>query len=99
MTRLKSGIRFYVAESRPVDETMGLRCDPTIRLNSVNARKAYPEPLRRISFVDPENGRALVFRTNQFALPVLLMLKELFVKNDIRIDEVYIPKQVEINNS
>jgi IS4 transposase len=75
VTRLKAGIRFYVAESRPVDETTGLRCDQTIRLNSRNGRKAYPEPLRRISFVDPESGQALVFLTNQFALPALLIAK------------------------
>ena len=73
VTRLKAGIRFYVAESRPIDETTGLRCDQTIRLNSRNGRKAYPEPLRRISFVDLESGQALVFLTNQFALPALLI--------------------------
>lgn len=33
VTRLKAGIRYYVAESRPVDETVGLRCDQTIKLN------------------------------------------------------------------
>jgi IS4 transposase len=73
VTRLKAGICFYVAEARPVDETTGLRCDQTIRLNSRKGRKAYPEPLRRISYVDPENGNALVFLTNQFALPALLI--------------------------
>ena len=55
-TRLKAGIRFYVAESRPVDETTGLRCDQTIRLNSRNGKKAYPESLRLISCVGPESG-------------------------------------------
>jgi IS4 transposase len=71
VTRLKAGIRFYVAESRPVDETTGLRCDQTIRLNSRKGRKAYLEPLRRIRFVDPESGQALVFLTNQSDLPAL----------------------------
>jgi len=68
VTRLKSGIRYYVAESRPVDETVGLRCDQTIRLNSRTGRRQYPVPLRRVSYVDPETGQALVFLTNWFAL-------------------------------
>lgn len=73
VTRLKAGIRYYVAASRPVDPTVGLRCDQTIRLNSAKGRAAYPEPLRRISYVDPESGQALVFLTNQFELAALLI--------------------------
>ena len=73
VTRLKAGIRYYVVASRPVDKTMGLRCDQTIRLNSAKGRVAYPEPLRRISYVDPATGQALVFLTNQFDLAALLI--------------------------
>jgi len=73
VTRLKAGIRFYVAASRPVDETVGLRCDQTIKLSSDEGRRNYPEPLRRISYVDPESGEALVFLTNCFALDALLI--------------------------
>jgi hypothetical protein len=68
VTRLKAGIKYYVAESRPVDQTVGLRCDQTIRLNSRKGRKDYPDDLRRISYIDPDNGNALVFLTNWFAL-------------------------------
>lgn len=75
VTRLKAGIRYYVAESRPVDETVGLRCDQTIKLNSRQGRQHYPDPLRRISYVDPEDGQALVFLTNCFALDALLVAK------------------------
>lgn len=56
VTKLKSGVSYYVVESRPVDETVGLRCDQTIRLNSRQGRKDYPEVLRRISYIDPESG-------------------------------------------
>jgi IS4 transposase len=73
VTRLKAGIRYYVAESRPVDETVGLRCDQTIRLNSRKGRREYPDALRRISCVDPESGQSLVFLTNQFELTALLI--------------------------
>lgn len=73
VTRLKTGIRYYVAASRPIDETVGLRCDQTIRLNSRKGRLEYPDALRRISYVDPESGQSLVFLTNQFDLPALLI--------------------------
>lgn len=73
VTRLKSGVSYYVVESRPVDETVGLRCDQTIRLNSRQGRKDYPEVLRRISYIDPESGQALVFLTNQFELAALVI--------------------------
>jgi len=68
VTRLKAGILYYVAESRPVDETVGLRCDQTIKLNSRKGRRDYPDPLRRISYIDPVSGQALVFLSNWFAL-------------------------------
>ena len=73
VTRLKAGIRFYVVESRPIDKTVGLRCDQTIKLSSRKGRRDYPDPLRRISYIDPENGEALVFLTNCFALEALLI--------------------------
>ena len=73
VTRLKAGIRYYVAESRPVDEDAGLRCDQTIRLNSRNGKRDYPDPLRRVSYVDPETGQALVFLTNWFALDAIVV--------------------------
>jgi hypothetical protein len=73
VTRLKSHIRFYVAASRPVDATTGLRCDQTIRLNSPTGRQGYPDALRRVSFVDPDTKQALVFLTNQFELAALMI--------------------------
>ena len=73
VTRLKSNTCFYVMAARPVDEKSGLRCDQTIRLNSAKGRACYPEPLRRISYVDPETGQALVFLTNQFELAALIV--------------------------
>ena len=73
VTRLKSNTRFYVAESRSVNEATGLRCDQTIKLNSPTGLKDYPDKLRRISFVDADTGKALVFITNQFDLEALIV--------------------------
>ena len=35
------------------------------------SRRDYPEPLRRIVYVDPETGKRYVFLTNHFELPAL----------------------------
>jgi transposase len=35
----------------------------------------YPDSLRRISFVDPETGKQLVFLTNNFLLPALTIAR------------------------
>lgn len=66
-------MRFAVVKSRPVDKESGLRCDQTIRLTGTTTKKNYPEPLRRIKYRDPETGKTLVFLTNDFALPALLI--------------------------
>ncbi len=73
--RAKRNTRFYVCESRAVDKANGLRCDQTIRLNSAQARRDYPEKLRRIRYYDSENDLSLVFLTNNFTLPALTVAK------------------------
>jgi len=40
-------------------------------LSGVISAKAYPNSLRRISYVDPDTGKRLVFLTNNFTLPAL----------------------------
>jgi len=71
--RAKCNTRFYVCESRTVDKTTGLRCDQTIRLKSKQARRDYPEKLRRIRYYDAETGLSLVFLTNNFELAALVI--------------------------
>jgi hypothetical protein len=73
VTRAKRRMRFSVAESRPVDKAAGLRCDQTIRLTGADTKTGYPEHLRRIKYRDPETGRTLVFLTNNFGLPALMI--------------------------
>jgi IS4 transposase len=100
VTRAKRHMKFRVAESRPVDKESGLRCDQTIRLTGQTTRTAYPEQLRRIKCRNPETGRALVFLTNNFVLPALLVAAlykqrwqvELFfkwIKQHLRIKQFY----------
>lgn len=69
--RAKSNTKFSVLKSRTVDKATGLRCDQTIRLSTWKGKRDYPKPLRRISYVDPQTGKRLVFLTNNFELPAL----------------------------
>ncbi|MGH7994722.1 MAG: IS4 family transposase [Opitutaceae bacterium] len=69
VTRAKSNTRFYVRVSRSVDGQTGVRCDQTIKLSGWQARRDYPEPLRRIRYYDTESRLTLVFLTNNFDLP------------------------------
>ena len=62
VTRAKANLKFRRRYSRPVDRTLGLICDQTVLLSSFYPLKAYPEPLRRIKFHDPEPGN----RSTQF---------------------------------
>jgi len=71
--RAKCNNRFYVCESRTVDKSTGLRCDQTIRLKSRQARRDYPERLRRIRYYDADSDLSLVFLTNNFELPALVV--------------------------
>ena len=71
--RAKCNLRFHVCESRTVDKQTGLRCDQTIRLALKQARRDCPEKLRRIRYDDAETDRSLVFLTNNFTLPALMI--------------------------
>ena len=76
VTRAKGNFKFKRRYSRPVDRTTGLICDQTVILTTFYPAKAYPEPLRRIKFHDPEDPDSLlVFLTNDFSLPALTITK------------------------
>lgn len=68
ITRPRKSFKFRRLYSRPVDKSIGLRCDQTVVLVSFYPRKKYPEQLRRIKYVDPITGRTLVFLTNNFII-------------------------------
>jgi len=68
VTRGKSNLVFERQYSRPVDKDAGLRCDQTIKLTGEVSSEKYPEPLRRIKYIEPETGKTYVFLTNNFEL-------------------------------
>jgi len=71
VTRTKHGIRFRRRLSRPVDFATGLLSDHTIGLVTAEARRDYPEPLRRVRYRDPHTKKRFGFLTNNFTLPAL----------------------------
>jgi len=55
----------------PVDKTTGVRSDHTVILTAIDSVKAYPDALRRVSYLDVETRKRFKFLTNNFTLPAL----------------------------
>jgi IS4 transposase len=73
VTRTKTNIQFKRLKSHPVDTTTGLRSDQTVWLRNPKSVANYPDNLRRIHYVDNDTGKSLVFLTNNFQLPALVI--------------------------
>ena len=69
--RAKERMNFCRLYSHPIDVASGVRCDQTISLTGQRSATDYPDKMRRIRFYDVEQKRALVFLTNNFALPAV----------------------------
>lgn len=100
VTRAKAGLRVNRLESRPAEENTGVRSDQTVWLTRIESVEHYPDRFRRVSYRDPETGKALVFLTNNFDLPALTIARlyksrwrvELFfkwVKQNLRIKHFF----------
>jgi len=73
VTRTKSNVVLQRRYSRPVDKRTGVRSDHTVILTAIDSAKAYPDQLRRVSYLDVETSKRFKFLTNNFALPALTM--------------------------
>jgi hypothetical protein len=100
VTRTKAGVQLSRLESRPVDPSTGVRSDHVVWLSTRQSAAHYPDRLRRVSYKDPESGKALVFLTNNFDLPALTIAQlykcrwqvELFfkwIKQNLRIKHFF----------
>lgn len=69
VVRSKGHLRVRVVVARPVDKSLGLRCDQTVGLVTGWSRRRFSGPLRRIRVYDPVNACSLVLLTNHFELP------------------------------
>ena len=73
VTRAKVNMQSSRLESRPVDPGAVVRSDQFVGLRLLKSFAHYPDRLRRIHYRDPETGKALVFLTNNFNLPALMI--------------------------
>ncbi|MFH1798744.1 MAG: IS4 family transposase [Candidatus Omnitrophota bacterium] len=71
VTRTKKNFQFQRIYSHPVDKSLGLVCDQTIRLTGFYSKQHYPEKLRCIRYFDSETQKYLTFLTNNFNLPAI----------------------------
>jgi len=100
VVRTKENVLLQRRYSRPVDKTTGVRSDHTVILTAIDSAMAYPDALRRVSYLDVENRKRFKFLTNNFALPALTITQiykarwqvELFfkwIKQHLRIKAFY----------
>jgi hypothetical protein len=100
VVRTKENVLLQRRYSHPVDKSTGVRSDHTVILTAINSAKAYPDPLRRISYLDVETRKRFKFLTNNFTLPALTIAQihksrwqvELFfrwIKQHLRIKAFY----------
>src|SRR6266545_3357876 len=71
VVRTKSNIVLQRRYSHPVDKVTGVRSDHTVILTTIDSIKAYPDPLRRVSYLGVETRKRFKFLTNNFTLPAL----------------------------
>src|SRR6059036_2754256 len=71
VVRTKSNVLIQRRYSHPVDQSTGVRSDQTVILTAIDSVKAYPEPLRPVSYLDVKTRKRFKFLTNNFMLPAL----------------------------
>jgi hypothetical protein len=69
VTRAKDNLRFSRFGSNPKTFGSGVSSDQVGQPTLTKAREAFPWPLRRIRFADPDTGKKLVFLTNHLEVP------------------------------
>jgi IS4 transposase len=100
VVRTKSNVLIQRRYSHPVDKTTGVRSDHTVILTAINSVKAYPDQLRRVSYLDVKTRKRFKFLTNNFMLPAVTIAQiyksrwqvELFfkwIKQHLRIKAFY----------
>jgi IS4 transposase len=73
VTRTKHNFVFKRLYSHPVDKSIGVQADPLITVTGFYSQRDYPEQLRRIRYHDTDTKPRLVFLTNQFSLPAIVI--------------------------
>ena len=61
VVRTKENVLLQRRYSHPVAKTTGVRSDHTVILTAIESAKAYPDPLRRVSYLDIETKKRFKF--------------------------------------
>lgn len=69
VVRTKSNVLLQRRYSHPVDKSTGVRSDQTVVLSSFESASVYPDPLRRVAYLDVETKKRFRFLTNNFLVP------------------------------
>jgi IS4 transposase len=67
--RTKENVLLKRRDSHPVDKNTGVRSDQTVVLATIESASAYPDALRRVTYINAVTGKRLAFLTNSFTLP------------------------------
>src|SRR5437868_8127728 len=100
VVRTKENILLQRRYSHPVDKSTGVRSDHTVVLTAMNSIKAYPDALRRVSYLDIQTSKRFKYLINNFFFPALTIAQiyksrwqvELFfkwIKQHLRIKAFY----------
>ena len=100
VVRTKSNVLLQRRYSHPVDRTTGVRSDHTVILTTFDSASAYPDNLRRVSYLDIDTRKRFKVLTNNFTLPAVTIAQiyksrwqvELFfkwIKQHLRIKAFY----------
>ena len=71
VVRAKDNLKCKRLYSHAKDKEAGVRADQIITLVTQKSKKGYPERLRRVSYVDKERNKRLVFLSNNFDIPAV----------------------------
>ena len=75
VVRTKKNVVLQRRYSHAVDKSTGVRSAQTVILTAAKSAKAYPDPLRRVSYFDAATNKRLQFLTNNFTLPALTIAR------------------------
>ncbi len=100
-TKINSQLKRRYSSKVPIEEwDDGVRSDQTVILSKASSFDSYPEPMRRVRYIDLENKKRFSFLTNNFSITALTCAKlyksrwsvELFfkwIKQHLRIKSFY----------
>src|SRR5271155_1481928 len=100
VVRTKENVLLQRRYSREVDRSTGVRSDHTVILTAIHSAMAYPDAMRRVSYLDIDTNKRFQFLTNNFVLPAVTVARiyksrwqvELFfkwIKQHLRIKAFY----------